>query len=263
MNLKPPPVVLCFSGHDPTGGAGIHADIEAITTAGCHAASAITCNTIQNTHDVQQLLPLTPELFRQQALAVLEDLPVAVIKIGLIGDAHICREIAALLLEYPRIPAVLDPVLAAGGGSELSSAELLESIRQDLLPQIELATPNSVEARRISGLEELQESAQQILSLGCNNLLITGTHEESNLVTNTLYQGSMDNKLSWEWPRLPDSYHGSGCTLAAAIAARIAHGMPLPDAVAQAQEYTWQSLRHANSFGSGQALPNRLFEHNK
>ena len=263
MNSMTPPVVLCFSGHDPTGGAGIHADIEAIAAAGCHATSAITCNTIQNTHDLRQLLPLAPELFQQQAMAVLEDLPVAVIKIGLIGDAEICRAIAALLQEHPQIPAILDPVLATGGGSELASAELLESIRMELLPYIHLATPNSIEARRISGRDELRESAQEILSLGCRNLLITGTHEESDLVINTLYQHSVDSGHSWEWPRLPDSYHGSGCTLAAAIAARIALGLPLPEAVAQAQEYAWQSLHHANSFGSGQALPNRLFEHKK
>ncbi len=259
MTSSPPPVVLCFSGHDPTGGAGIHADIEAIAAAGCHSASAITCNTIQNTHDVQRLLPLAPKLFRQQARAVLEDLPVAAIKIGLIGNHEICREIATLLQEHPRIPAVLDPVLAAGGGTELAGKELLESIRQDLLPHIELATPNSPETRRISGRNQLMVSAAEILSRGCSNLLITGTHEDSSQVINTLYQGSLDNVHSWEWPRLDGSYHGSGCTLAAAIAARIAQGLPLVEAVSQAQDYTWQSLRHANRFGSGQALPNRLF----
>jgi hydroxymethylpyrimidine/phosphomethylpyrimidine kinase len=255
-----PPVVLCFSGHDPTGGAGLHADIEAIAAAGCHCASAITCITVQNTHDVQRLLPVAPELFRQQAKAVLDDLPVAAIKIGLIGDAGICREIAALLREYPQIPAVLDPVLAAGGGTELAGEALLESIRMDLLPHIELATPNSVEARRISGRDGLKESAGEILSMGCRNLLITGTHETSDQVINTLYRGSVENTQSWDWPRLPDSYHGSGCTLAAAIAARIAKGLPLIQAVASAQEYTWQTLDHANKFGSGQALPQRLFE---
>jgi hydroxymethylpyrimidine/phosphomethylpyrimidine kinase len=260
MNPGTPPVILCFSGHDPTGGAGVQADIEAITAAGCHAASAITCNTVQNTHDVQRLSPLAPELFRQQALAVLEDLPVAAIKIGLIGSAAICREIRSLLREYPHIPTVLDPVLAAGGGAGLAGQELLQAIRQELLPRITLATPNSIEARRISGHEGLMESAQAILATGCRNLLITGTHEESDQVTNTLYQGSMDQQHSWQWPRLAGSYHGSGCTLAAAIAARVALDLPLTEAVAQAQEYTWQSLHHAHSFGSGQHLPNRQYQ---
>ncbi|MCP3670038.1 MAG: hydroxymethylpyrimidine/phosphomethylpyrimidine kinase [Gammaproteobacteria bacterium] len=258
MNPSAPPIVLCFSGHDPTGGAGIHADIEAIAAAGCHAASAITCNTIQNTHNVQQLLPLTAKLFRQQAVAVLDDLPVAAIKIGLIGDAKICREITALLRDHPEIPAILDPVLAAGGGTELAGSELLESIRQELLPHIELATPNSIESRRIAERDNLHESAATILDMGCRNLLITGTHETSDQVINTLYQGSAENRQSWEWPRLTDSYHGSGCTLASAIAARIALGLSLAEAVEQAQDYTWQSLHQANKFGNGQALPNRL-----
>lgn len=255
-----PPVILCLSGHDPTGGAGVHADIEAIAAAGCHCASAITCITIQNTHNVQQLFPIEPGLFRQQAQAILDDLPVAVIKIGLIGDARISQEIARLLQRYPHIPAVLDPVLAAGGGTELASDGLLQSLRMDLLPHIALATPNSLEARRISGREGLLESAEKILSMGCNNLLITGTHESGDLVVNTLYQGSIQDRQSWEWPRLPGSHHGSGCTLASAIATRIAQGLPLAQAVATAQEYTWQTLHHAHSFGSGQALPNRFFK---
>ncbi|MEJ2529283.1 MAG: hydroxymethylpyrimidine/phosphomethylpyrimidine kinase [Gammaproteobacteria bacterium] len=255
-----PPVILCFSGHDPTGGAGVHADIEAIAAAGCHSASAITCLTIQDTHNVQQLLPVAPGLFRQQAQAVLDDLPVAVIKIGLIGDTGICHEIAALLQKYPQIPVVLDPVLAAGGGTELADGDLLQSIRMDLLPHVELATPNSLEARRISGRDGLLESAEEILAMGCKNLLITGAHESGSQVVNTLYQGSINHQQPWEWPRLPGSYHGSGCTLAAAAAARIALGQPILRAVSEAQEYTWKTLDQANHFGSGQALPNRFFQ---
>ena len=238
----------------------MHADIEAIAAAGCHSASAITCLTIQDTHNVQQLLPVAPRLFRQQAQAVLKDLPVAVIKIGLIGEIGVCQEIAALLQKYPQIPVVLDPVLAAGGGTELADGELLQSIRMELLPHVELATPNSLEARRISGRDGLQESAEEILTTGCKNLLITGAHESGGQVVNTLYQGSVNHQQPWEWPRLPGSYHGSGCTLAAAIAARIALGQPMLQAVTAAQEYTWKTLEQANHFGSGQALPNRFFQ---
>ncbi len=238
----------------------MHADIEAIAAAGCHSASAITCLTVQNTRDVQRLTPVKPELFRQQANAVLDDLPVAAIKIGLIGEAGICKEIAVILQEYPQIPAILDPVLAAGGGTELSGETLLESIRMDLLPHIELATPNSVEARRLSGENELALAAAKMISMGCKNVLITGTHETSKRVINTLYYGSNNEKQSRDWPRLHGSYHGSGCTLTASIAARIALGSTITDAVAQAQEYTWQTLQRANSFGSGQSIPNRLFD---
>ncbi len=258
MSESTTPIVLCFSGHDPTGGAGLHADIEAIAAAGCHAASAITSLTVQDTHNVYQLLPTEPKLFRQQAEAVLNDLPVAVIKIGLMGDIGICREIASLVSEYQKIPVVLDPVLAAGGGAELAGEALLESIRSELLPHVDLVTPNSVEARRISGKKDLGEAAEQMLTMGCNNTLITGAHEEGTKVINTLYLGSIKEVHSMEWPRLPHSYHGSGCTLASAIAARIALGQPMLQAVTEAQEYTWQTLNRANHFGNGQALPGRL-----
>jgi hydroxymethylpyrimidine/phosphomethylpyrimidine kinase len=258
MSAHLPPIVLCLSGHDPTGGAGIHADIEAIAAAGCHAASAITCLTVQDTHNVKSLSPIDPRLFRQQAEAVLNDLSVAAIKIGVIGNAAICREIIGIIAKHPTIPVILDPVLAAGGGSDLTGEELLDFIHSDLLPLVELVTPNSEEARRISGKEDLVEAAEEMFDMGCNNILITGAHENSKKVINTLYQGSVDNIHSQEWPRLPHSYHGSGCTLASAIAARIALGQPMLQAATEAQEYTWQTLNQANRFNSGQALPSRL-----
>jgi hydroxymethylpyrimidine/phosphomethylpyrimidine kinase len=236
----------------------VHADIEAIAASGVHATTAITCLTVQDTHNVKQLVPTDPILFRQQANAVLNDLAVAAIKIGLIGSVSICREIVELLREHPHIPVVLDPVLAAGGGNDLAGDELLQSIRSDLLPLIKLTTPNSEEARRISGKDDLVEAAAEMFNMGCNNILITGTHENSEKVVNTLYQESVDNTHSLEWPRLTHSYHGSGCTLASAIAARIALGQPLQQAVSEAQEYTWHSLERANRFGSGQSIPSRL-----
>jgi hydroxymethylpyrimidine/phosphomethylpyrimidine kinase len=260
MSDKIPPIVLCFSGHDPSGGAGLHADIEAIARAGCHSASAITCLTVQNTHNVKLLSPTNPRLFRQQAEAVLNDLPIAVIKIGLVGSVEICGEITSLITKYPHIPVILDPVLAAGGGTNLAEDKLLESIRHDLLPQIELATPNSEEARRISGKENLLEAAAEMFSMGCSNILITGAHEKGKNVINTFYQGSVENDQSLEWPRLPNSYHGSGCTLASAISARIALGQQILQAVSEAQKYTWQSLDRASKFGSGQAIPHRVFK---
>ena len=188
----------------------------------------------------------------------MNDLPIAAIKIGLIGDTAVCREIIGIIAKHPTIPVVLDPVLAAGGGSDLTGEKLLDSIRSDLLPLVDLVTPNSEEARRLSDREDLAEAAQEILSTGCSNVLITGTHENSEKVINTLYQGSVENIQSLEWLRLPRSYHGSGCTLASAIAARIALGQPMLQAVTEAQEYTWQTLNLANRFGSGQGLPSRL-----
>jgi hydroxymethylpyrimidine/phosphomethylpyrimidine kinase len=239
------------------GGAGIQADIEAIVANGGQAATAITCLTVQDTIDVWSLQPVEPGLLEEQVRAVLNDLPVAVIKIGLTGSEGIVATIADLLQEFPRIPVILDPVLAAGGGMELAGRALVDIICDQLLPRVNLITPNSLEARRLAEEEELELCGQRLLALGCESVLITGTHEKGAEVENRLY--TMDGSIhNWSWPRLEDSYHGSGCTLASAIATLFARGIPLLEALEQAQAYTWKSLYHARRPGQGQALPDRL-----
>jgi hydroxymethylpyrimidine/phosphomethylpyrimidine kinase len=252
------PVVLAIGGHDPSGGAGIQADSEAIAALGCHATSAITCLTVQDSCNVQHLAPVDPELLIAQAEAVLSDFSISAIKIGLIGDAAIARALAQLLERYPAIPVILDPVLAAGGGTDLASEQLEQTLLEELLPQIDLLTPNSEEARRLTGLEPLDECAQALLERGCKHVLITGAHEQGSMVINGLYDtnGLMTN---WEWERLPGEYHGSGCTLAAAISALLARGLTLMNAVREGQEYAWQALAHGRALGQGQLLPNRLY----
>jgi len=251
-----PPAVLVFAGHDPGGGAGIQADIEALAAAGCHALPVITCLTVQNTQNVLQLKPLEPDWVLAQAEALLADLPIAACKLGLLGSAAVAAAVAGLLRRYPQLPVVFDPVLAAGGGRDLSGAALLQCLREQLLPLTTLLTPNSEEARRLTGLSELQAAAQHLLTLGCQRVLITGTHEADAEVINTLYSpaGILNRSV---WPRLPGSYHGSGCTLAAAIAAQLALGQALPTAVAIAESYTWHSLYRGWRPGAGQFLPRR------
>jgi hydroxymethylpyrimidine/phosphomethylpyrimidine kinase len=251
------PIVLSLAGHDPCGGAGIQADIEALTANGCRAATVVTCLTVQDTVNLQRAAPVAPELVEQQARAVLDDLPVAAIKTGLIAQVDTVERIADLLAEYPHLPVVIDPVLAAGGGTDLADERLLGAFRSTLLPHATLLTPNTQEARRLAGAEEPDRCAERLLALGCGNVLITGTHEEGVEVVNRLYSGDGD-LLAWNWPRLPGSYHGSGCTLAAAIAAWLARGEPLAEAVAAAQRYTWNTLAAAVRPGRGQALPNRF-----
>ena len=158
-------------------------------------------------------------------------------------------------------PVVLDPVLAAGGGTNLVGPALLESIRLELLPCLTLITPNSLEAKRLTGLEDLDDCASELLSLGCDAVLITGTHEQSREVRNRLYlHGEKTNSI---WPRLQGEYHGSGCTLAAAITAFLALGRPLQEAVLRGQEFTWKTLSHGYRPGRGQALPDRFFSHRR
>lgn len=257
MSDSPFTVTLAIGGHDPCGGAGIQADIEAIGALGGYATSAVTCLTVQDTRNVQQLIPVGPDLVIAQANAVLADLPVAAIKIGLVGDAAIAHRLAQLLRQHPEIPVVLDPVLAAGGGATLANDALRRTLIKELLPQAYLLTPNSNEARLLTGAHNLDNCARGLLDGGARQVLITGAHEESPEVTNALYgQEGLIN--SWEWDRLPGEYHGSGCTLASAAAALLAQGLDLIDAVKKAQEFTWQSLAHAHRLGRGQRLPNRL-----
>ncbi|MFZ1642042.1 MAG: hydroxymethylpyrimidine/phosphomethylpyrimidine kinase [Candidatus Contendobacter sp.] len=261
------PVVMTLAGNDPSGGAGIAADIETLVSLGCHPAPVITALTVQDTHNVQALLPVDPDVVLAQARAVLEDMPVVVFKIGVIGDADNAAALHTLLAAYPDIPVVLDPVLAAGGGTELASATLIEAIQTLLLPRTTVLTPNSIEARRLAPeADTLEACAMALLARGCRYVLVTGGHESEPPaeVINTLYG---NNRLleTWRWPRLPDSYHGSGCTLAAAIAALLAQGHgshseeSIHSALSRAQHYAWRSLQAGYRAGGGQWLPNRLF----
>ena len=250
------PVILCFSGHDPIGGAGIQADLEAIAAQGAHAATVITALTVQDTQNVQSIEPVSTETLHKAADAVLKDLSIATFKIGLLGSAAIAQAVADIIHKHPNIPLVFDPVLAAGGGKEMSDDGLLNVIRDKLLPLTTILTPNSLEARRLSGKENLDEAAQQLLGMGCKNVLITGTHEQTDKVVNTLYSSSSQNVF--ESIRLPGEYHGSGCTLASSLAAHLALGEKVTKACQHALTYTEQSLRHAHSPGHGQSLPTRI-----
>ena len=260
-----PPVVMILAGNDPTGGAGIAADIETVVSLGCHPAPVITALTVQDTHDVHDLLPVEPELVLAQARAVLADLPVAAFKIGVLGSADNAAALHELLISHPDIPVVLDPVLAAGGGTALANGDLIEAIRDLLLPLTTVLTPNSIEARRLAPeADTLEACCMALLARGCRQVLLTGGHEPADEVVNTLY-GNNRRLESWRWPRLPGEHHGSGCTLATAIAALLAQ-VQRPDsepamlsALYRAQHYTWRSLQAGYRAGHGQMIPNRLF----
>lgn len=252
------PTVLCFSGHDPSGGAGVQADIETLISHRCHAASVITALTEQDTRNVKKLIPQKPGDIIDQADTILADLPIRAFKIGLIGHHETADAIHSILEKHPEIPVILDPVLAAGGGTELASEQLLQTIADLLLPHTTVLTPNSIEARKLSGREDLDDCGLDLMDKGCRYVLITGTHEQGDTVCNRLYH---DEKLleSFHWERLPHSYHGSGCTLASAIAGLIAHGLDPFIAINEAQDYTWNALNDAYRPGQGQHNPNRFF----
>lgn len=253
------PVVMTFAGNDPTGGAGLQADIEAIDSMGGQAAPVVTALTVQDTRDVIRVEPVEAALVVEQARAVLEDMPVAAFKIGLVGDIANAEAIHTILTDYPHIPVVLDPILRAGGGTELADRPLCDALLELLFPLATLAVPNSREARALApGADTLDACAQALLATGCEFVLVTGSHEATAAVDNTLY-GNMRRLETFSWDRLPQSFHGSGCTLASAIAGLLAQGLEPFTAVHEAQEYTWESLSRGYRLGMGQHHPNRLF----
>jgi hydroxymethylpyrimidine/phosphomethylpyrimidine kinase len=260
-----PPIVLVFAASDPSGGAGLQADIMTLSSMGCHPLSVVTAVTIQDTTGVDDVSAIDAEWVADQARCVLEDMPVAAFKIGMLGSLETIAAIAEVVSDYPEIPLVLDPVLASGRGDELASEEMVGALRELLVPQTTIITPNSLEARRLAANEsnedddpDLAECARRLIASGCEYVLVTGTHENTPQVVNTLY-GQEGVLRTDSWHRLPGSYHGSGCTLASAIAATIANGLAIGDAVKDAQEYTWQTLKAAFRPGMGQHIPDRLF----
>lgn len=273
-----PPVVLTFAGADPTSGAGIQADLLTCASIGCYTTTVITAITVQDTTGVSNIIAIDSEIVTQQARAILEDMEVAVFKIGMLGSVENIIAIADILADYPEIPVILDPILASGRGDDMTSEDIIAHIREVLLPEVNLITPNSLEARRLVEFEEddesevinindddelkdqisLKQCANRLMTLGVEYVLITGTHENTHQVINSLY-GEKGLIREDRWKRLPHSYHGSGCTLASAIAGLIAQGIDIEDAVYEAQEYTWKALENGFQLGMGQHLPDRFF----
>lgn len=258
------PQVLVFAASDPSSGAGIQADILTLASLGCHPLTALTALTVQDTVGVQSVHPVSAELVEQQARTILEDMPVAAFKIGLLGSVENVLMVAEIISDYPEIPVIFDPVLASGRGDELSGEEIISAMREMLLPQTTLLTPNAPEARRLAESDDdenepsIEVCARRLIEMGAQQVLITGTHENTPQVINTLYGPEGVIRVD-RWERLPGSYHGSGCTLASAIAGCVAGGASIEDAVRDAQDYTWQALDKGFRGGMGQFIPDRFF----
>lgn len=256
------PCVLVFAGVDPSGGAGIAADIEAIGAAGAHPLAVITALTVQDNDRVQGVHPVAPLLIRQQAQALIDKIPIAAIKIGIVANRANAELIAAiarkLRLMQPALPVVFDPVLGSGHGDALSADDPVEAIAP-LFAVATLATPNLVEAARLcDGETDVDAQAAMLLARGCPNILIKGSHAlDGGQIVNRWYGPAKDERAIWQWNRLPGAFHGSGCTLASAIAGRLAAGDTLPDALVAAQAYTHRTLESAYAIADGQGIPER------
>jgi hydroxymethylpyrimidine/phosphomethylpyrimidine kinase len=253
------PVIMSFSAHDPTGGSGIQADIETIGALGGHCAPIITCITARDTADLYQFSPCSARLVQAQAKAVLEDIPIAAFKIGLLGSIENVAIVHQILNDYPNIPVVLDPTMQIGSKRKSLDLNLLQAITTWLLPKVKVCTPNASEAQQMAPEADILDAcAQEIMADGAEYVLITGNFQTPNKNTNTLY--SNYRRLdAYQWDRLPLDYQGSGCTLSAAIAAYLAHSLPVTSAIFEAQQYTYECLKKAYRMGMGQHLPNRFY----
>jgi hydroxymethylpyrimidine/phosphomethylpyrimidine kinase len=256
-NENKPPVVLVFAGSDPTGGAGIAADIEAIGATGCHPAPVVTAVTAQDTRGLRQFTCVEPDLLVAQARAVLEDMPVAAVKTGMLGNEVNAAAVATILDDYPELPLVVDPVTRTGGGEALGEETLEDAYCALLLPRATRVTPNTLEAARLAPeADTLDAQAQELMSLGCAFVLITGGHDSGDRIDNRLF-GNHRLLQTFSQERLPHDYHGSGCTLASACAAGLAQGVDPVAAVGAALDFTWHSLQSGAALGMGQYIPNR------
>ncbi len=253
------PRVLVFGGHDPSGGAGIAADTSTLLALGCHPLVVVTAITVQNTQALKRYQLLPPELIAAQASCVLDDADVAVSKTGMLGSSATVATVAGILSRAPASPLVVDPVLLADQGGSLSEPDLGPALRKLLFPRATVATPNLDECFALASTDNVDDAARELLALGCQNILVTGTSAATPQVVHRLYRSSSEEVEASEWPRLSRNYHGSGCTLASALAAFLAHGHCVSTAAQLALEYTWRALQHGYQPGLGQSVPNRLW----
>jgi len=250
------PHVLILSGLDPSGGAGVQADIQAITALGCHPMPIITCLTVQDTTNVYGADAVDASLVRKQLECIAGDASIHAIKTGALGNAGIVEVLVDFLKSRPDIPLITDPVIKAAGGGDLADDELIGAMRERLFPLAEIITPNGIELAMLGNDADAAQAASNLLETGCRSVLATGGHGTGHRIVNTLYSRSSE-PLQWEIERVGGEYHGTGCTLAAAISAGRALGLSQRVAISQAQNYVHHAIRHALEVGKGQPVPDR------
>ncbi|WP_425410119.1 bifunctional hydroxymethylpyrimidine kinase/phosphomethylpyrimidine kinase [Hyphococcus sp.] len=247
--------VLIIAGSDPSGGAGIQADIKTVTALGGYAATAITAITVQNTHGVSAVHSVPPDVIGAQIEAVMSDIGADAIKIGMIGDTHAARVIESTLKKYAQTPVVLDPVLVATSGDALAKDGVAAFIRDRLMMLAALVTPNINEAASLTGMavterKDMIDAGRRLVDTGAGAALVKGGHLsgqtlEDVLVTKTDVHTFANERIE------ATSTHGTGCTLASAAATGLAQGVAMKDAVARAIAYVHEAIRTAPGYGGG------------
>lgn len=254
------PCVLVFAGADPSGGAGVYADVQAIAAAGAHALPVVTVLTVQDNNRVHALHPVAAEQVRAQAEALIASIPIAAVKIGIVGSRANALCIATLLarlkIAQPDLPVVLDPVLASGHGDALTREDALAVIAP-LLVHATLITPNLPEASALCpDASGPAAQAAALIAGGAHHVLIKGGHGEAEMVVNRWFAADGTTR-AWQSPRLRGEFHGSGCTLASAIAGRLASGDTMHDAIDAGLGFCDRALAQAFAIAPGQAIPAR------
>ncbi|MFZ6710776.1 bifunctional hydroxymethylpyrimidine kinase/phosphomethylpyrimidine kinase [Undibacterium sp. TC9W] len=265
------PLILSFGASDPVAATGIHADLASFAAMGCHGLPVITAILTGDTSQIDDLHPLDGDLVDEQARTVLEDMPVLAFKVGQAGSVENVTVIAEIVSDYPELPLVLDPFNAALTEQGPEAEDLVLAIRELLIPQASLLMISAVELSRLAetwkentegdAVAETEDQAADTMTLiesGCEYILVTGTAGETGEVVNTLYNESGVVRRD-SWQRLPGSHAGAGSTLSAAIAALLANGLEIPEAVLEAQEFTHAALSHAQRLGMGRLIPDRYF----
>ena len=246
-----------LSGLDPSGGAGIQADIQAITSIGAHPLPVLTCLTVQDTRNVYGAEPVSPDLIKQQLECLAQDTPIHAIKTGALGNAEVVEVLVEFVQKHSGVPLIVDPVIKAAGGGDLADDALVAAMKDKLFARAEMITPNGVELAQLGGSDDPAEAARNLLQTGCESVLATGGHGTGIHIINTLYNHAPE-PMEWEVERVgANEYHGTGCTLAAAIAAGRAMGLSPRAAISQAQNYVHRALLHALTVGQGQRVPDR------
>jgi len=260
--------VLICAGSDSGGGAGIQADIKTVTALGCFAATAITALTSQNTKCVFNVLDVPTSFLRQQMTVVLEDIGADVIKTGMLHNAEVIRTISNILESLGDSSSlVVDPVMVAKGGHSLLQTSAVDALKSELIHKADVLTPNIPEAEALAGIEiksvdDMRRAGECLLRMGARSVLIKGGHLTDDTLTDILLTQSEEKFYSS--PRLKTVHtHGTGCTLASAVAAGIAQGLELQFATERARKYVFEAIRSAPGFGAGHGPLNHAHTINK
>jgi hydroxymethylpyrimidine/phosphomethylpyrimidine kinase len=248
--------VLIIAGSDSGGGAGIQADIKTVTMLDAYAATALTALTAQNTLGVVGVLPVPPDFIRLQIEVVLDDIGADAVKTGMLHDRAVIETVAAVLATRAReVPLIVDPVMAAKGGARLIEHDAIAALKALLIPRAAVLTPNLPEAEHLAGTEigdvaAMRRAGEELLRLGCRAVLMKGGHLAGDTLSDVLVTASAVRV--WRSPRIDTRHtHGTGCTLASAIAAGLAQGLDIEPAIDRARRYVHQAIATAPGFGRG------------